>query len=182
MIITNGGFVRYLRLIITIWICCVILIGLIIKIPVDLHKIQARENNKFFYRQYPSKLKQFDIYYSAAVKYLNANNNIKGLYPINLEKQGYLESQCGGYIRQSSNFNWTTTGGWIGEWGSNIGIGINTDLSGAKLIYNKYKKYRIKKVYFPYPNSLTMSNMNSKLINNNLSGELLIVFNIPLKN
>lgn len=124
-------------------------------------------------------ISNFSTLYKSAFRFIMDHNNIANLYPEILESKGYLSPFFGAYPRNSSAFNWTVNGGWIGRVGNGIGIGVIANYQEAKLIYEKYKAMREVEVFFPYPNIRSVQSWGSDLKSSQEQGQLLIVFKYP---
>ncbi|WP_153005145.1 hypothetical protein [Ferroacidibacillus organovorans] len=124
-------------------------------------------------------IQQFSDLYNASTRYLVNNKwNTSNLYPLALEKLGFLSPSYQGYSKNEANFNWTGLGGWVGAWGNNqFAVGLNTTAKYAEQIIRSYQHKSVK-VYYPYPQVYNSSEVkrNWGTLNNTLQ-QLLIVFN-----
>ena len=117
-------------------------------------------------------LKQFDDLLGAAKAYIMNGLDIAELYPLSLEKTGFLSDSYGGYEKPAPNYNWTAKGGWVGMWGNTdfIGVGLSGRFYEIKPVIEKYQK-KAKEIFFPFPEKYDPKNIKS-----DIKGQLIMVF------
>jgi len=117
-------------------------------------------------------LKQFDDLLGAVKAYIMNGLDIADLYPLSLEKTGFLSGSYGGYEKPAPNYNWTDKGGWAGMWSNAdfIGVGLVGRFSEINPVIEKYQK-KAKEIFFPYPEKY-----DPKKIKTDTRGQLIMVF------
>ncbi|PMP90706.1 MAG: hypothetical protein C0170_06000, partial [Hydrogenobaculum sp.] len=93
----------------------------------------------------------------------------KELTPKKAQEVGCLRKSIVTYDDNMPNKNWTSMGGWLGNWEDTYAVGIVGSYQEIKPIIDLYKPYA-KKIYFPYPDAYK-EDIEEK------EGQLLIVFN-----
>ena len=119
---------------------------------------------------------QFNALYISVGHYLASGKPLKNIYPLKLEKEGYLSKTYGGYPYKKPNYNWTSLGGWAGEWPLpnkqyGVGIGIVGSYKNIQPIIKKYRSKAIQ-IFFPYPQILKLKIKK----NQNEKGQLIMIF------
>lgn len=112
---------------------------------------------------------QFDALYRAAGQALGQGVQRTELAPRLVEAQGLLPISYGSNPRSAPDWNWTKDNGWLGPYGSAVGVGVVGSWAEVAPIMLRYRA-QASEVYFPYPDHLASEPAEGT------RGELLMVF------